>query len=387
MEFKMPSLGADMEDGTLVEWRKKTGDRVKRGDIIADVETQKGLIEIEIFEEGTIAQLLLKEGEKVKVGTTIALIDNGIEQSTSNLAPKAEQAKPPASKSAPALPPIELAENSRIKISPLARRMAEEAGIDPTKLQGTGEGGAITKEGVEMAITARASQPRSAISPAEPGQGVRLAIAAAMAKSNREIPHYYLETRIDMRNAVNWLADTNEKRSPKDRLLPVVLFIKATALALRQCPELNAEWNNGLMLKKDIHIGFVVSLRQGGIMVPAIHHADQKTLNELMAALNDLIPRARSLKLRSSELSDSTFTLTSIGEGGAETIFGVIYPPQTGLAGFGKMVEQPFAENGMLDVRPVVSITLAADHRASDGLSGSRFLGLLNRYLQKPGAL
>lgn len=387
IEFKMPSLGADMEDGTLVEWRKKTGDRVNRGDIIADVETQKGLIEIEIFEEGTIAQLLLKEGEKVKVGTTIALIDNGIDQSSPDLVPRSENAKPQEPHSISELPPVEQVESPRIKISPLARRIAEEAGLDPAKIRGTGESGAITKEDVEMAISARASQSKSAQSTADAGQGVRMAIAAAMAKSNREIPHYYLESRIDMRNAVTWLANTNEKRSPKDRLLPVILFIKAVALALRQCPELNAEWNDGLVLKKDIHIGFVVSLRQGGIMVPALHHADQKSLDELMETLNDLIPRARSLKLRSSELSDSTFTLTSIGEGGAETIFGVIYPPQTALVGFGKIVEMPFAESGMLDVRPVVSVTLAADHRASDGLSGSRFLGLVNQYLQKPEAL
>jgi pyruvate dehydrogenase E2 component (dihydrolipoamide acetyltransferase) len=183
---------------------------------------------------------------------------------------------------------------------------------------------------------------------------------------------------------MNWLKETNAGLSPKERLLPAVLFIKAAALALRNCPELNAEWQNGLVMKKDIHIGFVVSVKQGGIVVPAVHHADSKSPRELMNDLNDLIIRAKILKLRSSELSDSTFTLTSVGEGGADTVYGLIYPPQTAILGLGRISEQAVAENGMLDVRPCVSATLAADHRASDGLSGSRFLSLFNQYLQKP---
>ena len=385
IEFKMPSLGADMEDGTLIEWRKKPGDLVKRGDIIAEIETQKGLIEIEIFEEGKVDQLLLQVGDKVKVGTTIAVINDGAEslpqQKPAIEIPetiKPDETKPMDMESA------HESLSHRIKISPLARRMAEDSGIQIGDLTGTGEGGAITREDVEMAISAQTSTTEKPISPVDPGVGIRLAVAAAMSKSNREIPHYYLESRIDMRNALAWLSETNVKRSPKDRLLPVVLYIKAAALALKQCPELNAEWKNGLILKKEINIGFVVSLKAGGIIVPAIHNADRKSLDQLMADLNDLIPRARNLKLRSSELSDSTFTLTSIGESGADTLYGIIYPPQTGLIGIGRISEQPWAENGMLDVRSCVSVTLAADHRASDGLSGSRFLSAFNQFLQKP---
>ena len=379
-EFKMPSLGADMEDGTLVEWRKKPGDAVKRGDIIAEIETQKGLIEIEIFEEGKVGQLLLQPGDKVKVGTTMALIE------VEGEAALPEAAAEPKDREPETKPEKETEKaGERIRISPLARRMAEEAGLDISAISGTGEGGIISREDVELAMAAQASKAEKP--KADPGPGLRAAIAAAMSKSNREIPHYYLQSRIDMRNAMNWLAATNAGKSPKDRLLPVVLFIKAAALALRECPELNAEWQDGLILKKDIHMGFVVSLRQGGIVVPAIHHADKRTPAELMATLNDLIPRARSLKLRSSELSDSTFTLTSIGEGGTDSIFGIIYPPQTGILGIGSISEQAFAENGMLDVRPCVWVSLAADHRASDGLSGSRFLAAFNQYLQKPETL
>ena len=385
IEFKMPSLGADMEDGTLIEWRKKPGDLVKRGDIIAEIETQKGLIEIEIFEEGKVDQLLLQVGDKVKVGTTIATIDNGpdSQQISESISELQKPEKPIETRGPFQVQPIETPAH-RIKISPLARRMAEDSGIQMGDLTGTGEGGAITREDVELAISAQTSKAEKPKSPVDQSLGIRLAVAAAMAKSNREIPHYYLESRIDMRNALAWLSEMNVKRSPKDRLLPVVLYIKAAALALKQCPELNAEWKDGLILKKEINIGFVVSLKAGGIIVPAIHNADQKSLDQLMADLNDLIPRARNLKLRSSELSDSTFTLTSIGESGADTLYGIIYPPQTGLIGIGRISEQPWAENGMLDVRSCVSVTLAADHRASDGLSGSRFLSAFNQFLQKP---
>jgi len=324
-------------------------------------------------------------GDKVKVGTTIATIDNGpdSQQISESISELQKPEKPIETRGPFQVQPIETPAH-RIKISPLARRMAEDSGIQMGDLTGTGEGGAITREDVELAISAQTTKTEKPKSPVDQSLGIRLAVAAAMSKSNREIPHYYLESRIDMRNALAWLSEMNVKRSPKDRLLPVVPYIKAAALALKQCPELNAEWKDGIILKKEINIGFVVSLKAGGIIVPAIHNADQKSLDQLMADLNDLIPRARNLKLRSSELSDSSFTLTSIGESGADTLYGIIYPPQTGLIGIGRISEQPWAENGMLDVRSCVSVTLAADHRASDGLSGSRFLSAFNQFLQKP---
>jgi pyruvate dehydrogenase E2 component (dihydrolipoamide acetyltransferase) len=208
-----------------------------------------------------------------------------------------------------------------------------------------------------------------------------------MSKSNREIPHYYLEKKIDLTKALKWLQEANSLRKIASRLLPVVLFIKATAKSLKEFPDLNATWNNGLQQKKDVNIGFVISLRNGGIIVPAIHQADLKSIDEIMEALNDIIPRARALKLRSSELSDSTITITSMGDGGADLVFGVIYPPQVAIVGFGSISEQPFAEAGMLGIRSVVTVTLAGDHRATDGLTGSRFLNVLNKNLQNPESL
>lgn len=382
IEFQMPSLGADMEAGTLVEWLVKPGDMVKRGDIIAVVDTQKGLIDIEVFDEGIIRELVIKENEKVPVGTVMALIASDKEpvikkeetKSSSTIEGKKEIEK------------VEVPEIPHgIKASPLAKRIAAEKGVDLNTLKGTGEGGAITKEDVEKSIIekmAPAAEKKIAAT-----ENIRMAVAAAMSKSNREIPHYYLETKVDMRKALTWLTETNKQRTIKQRLLPVVLLLKAVAKALTEVPDLNGYWENGLQQKQEINIGFVVSLRSGGVMIPAIHNADKKTVDELMASLNDIIPRARAMKLRSSELSESTITVTNLGEGNVETVYGVIYPPQVAIVGLGSITEQPWAETGMLDVRPVLTITLSADHRATDGATGSRFLIAVKNHLQKPETL
>jgi pyruvate dehydrogenase E2 component (dihydrolipoamide acetyltransferase) len=389
IEFRMPSLGADMEDGVLREWKVKPGDTVERGDIIADVETMKGIIEIEVFDEGTIDQLLIKENEKVPVGTVMALIKS---LAAIPAGPKATTPVTPApdwhpieEKPITAIPPA----HEGIRASPLAKRIAAENHLDLSAVHGTGEGGAISREDVEKALSERDIKlpPKSAPMPAVATEIIRMAIAAAMSKSNREIPHYYLEMAIDMHQSMAWLAEANRQRPVQKRLLPVVLLIKSMALALREFPDLNAVWENGLQRKQDIHIGFVVSLRAGGLVVPAIHHADKKSVDEMMEILNDLIPRARAMKLRSSELSDSTITMTNLGDGGADTVFGVIYPPQVAILGFGGIVDQPFAEKGLLGIHPILRVTLAGDHRATDGLTGSRFLTAIKNKLQQPETL
>ena len=379
IEFQMPSLGADMEDGTLIEWKKKPGDVVKRGDIIAEVETQKGLIEIEVFDEGSIAELLIQEGTKVPVGTKMALIQpSTIEvEKPIELHPIMEKISVPIIE--------EKTDTISIKASPLAKKMAQENHIDLSKIIGTGPDGAITKEDIDASIKQSETAETEKIS--TPTEAIRMAVAAAMSKSNREIPHYYLEKKIDMTKALAWLQEANKQRTVANRLLPVVLFIKAMAKSLKEVPDLNAVWENGLLQKTEINIGFVVSLRNGGIIVPAIPQSDTKNADEIMTALNDLIPRARALKLRSSELSSSTITLTNLGDAGADTVFGIIYPPQVAIVGLGTITEQPFAENGMLGIRSLANVTLAGDHRATDGLTGSRFLSSLDKYLQNPEAL
>jgi pyruvate dehydrogenase E2 component (dihydrolipoamide acetyltransferase) len=389
IEFQMPSLGADMEAGTLVEWRKKPGDAVKRGDIIAEVETQKGLIEIEVFDEGIIGELLIKEGTKVPVGTIMALINpSGSTLETKEITPE---------KIIPKIQPMEEKpiektagekfEEKHIKASPLAKRIAAENNIDLSRIQGTGEDGAITKEDVENTIAQKGKIAKPEGKTPLQIEAIRLAVAAAVSKSNKEIPHYYLEKKIDMTKALTWLREANSKRPIQKRLLPAALIIKATAKSLVDFPNLNAIWENGLQLKKEINIGFVVSLRGGGVIVPAIRNANLKNIDEIMEALNDIIPRARALKLRSSDLTDTTISITSLGEGGADMVFGVIYPPQVAIVGFGGSSQQPFVENGMLGIRHVFTATLAGDHRATDGLTGSDFLSTLNNYLQNPESL
>ncbi len=393
-EFRMPSLGADMKEGLLVEWKVKPGDQVHRGDIIAEVETQKGIIEIEVFTDGAIEQILIHPGEKVPVGTVLATIRVAGEEAK---APREEGPPEPAfkykvcmiaahRKEGPPEAAPAAAAGKRLRISPLARKLAAELTIDLNTVQGTGQGGAITRADIERAAAAQKAAPP--LAPAEPGAAMRRAIATAMARSNREIPHYYLATRIDMSNTMRWLAAENKQRSIKERILPVVPLIKATALALGEVPELNGYWiDDRHQPAEAVHIGFAISLRQGGLVAPAIHHADLKSLPELMEALRDLITRTRGGRLRSSEMTDATITVTSLGDLGVETLYGVIYPPQVALVGFGKILEQPWAENGMLGIRPILTTTLAADHRATDGHRGAQFLQALNQYLQKPEEL
>jgi len=407
-EFRMPSLGADMEAGTLIEWKIQPGDTVKRGDVIAEVETDKGDVEVENFEDGVIDQLIVLPGAKVPVGTVLATLRGNRAAAppvVERPAPPIEAQRPPA---APEVPLVTPAAQARIRVSPVARKLAAELGVDLATIQGSGPHGAIERADVERAAAAesrrREGQRLAEQAPAPPPApllptaerpvapavatdlraGMRRAIAVAMARANREIPHYYLETRIDMRRALGWLEAENQKRSIKDRLLPAVLLLKAVACALGDVPELNGYWiDDRHQPQEAIHIGFAIALRQGGLIAPAIHHVDLKSLDELMEALRDLITRVRAGRLRSSELTDATITVTNLGDMGVETVYGVIYPPQVALIGFGKISEQPWAEGGMLGIRPVLTATLAGDHRATDGRRGAQFLEALNHYLQE----
>jgi pyruvate dehydrogenase E2 component (dihydrolipoamide acetyltransferase) len=414
----MPSLGADMAAGTLVEWKVKPGDRVKKGDVIAEVETDKGIIDIEVFEDGVVQQIFIQPAQKVPVGTVLALV--GMEDVAAVVgvptAPTPVAPPLPVSPGQAIEPPMIEPARARIRISPLARKLAAELGLDPGLVHGTGPQGAIERADVERTAAELKVRPvvetqpttptlppvevapaapvpaAEAAPPARPTPdfqaGMRRAIAAAMARSNREIPHYYLETRVDMSRVLRWLEAENLKRSIKERLLPVVLLIKATAKALVDVPELNGFWlDDQPQPQEAINIGFAISLRQGGLVTPAIHQADLKSLDELMTDMREIISRTRAGKLRSSDLTDATITLTSLGDLGVEKVYGVIYPPQVALVGFGKVTEQPWAENGMLGIRPVLTATLAGDHRATDGHRGGQFLDALNRQLQEPEKL
>lgn len=458
-EFRMPSLGADMEAGTLVEWRIAPGDAVARGDVVAVVDTDKAIIEVEIWEDGVIERLLVTASpEDLPVGVPLALLRAASEAAPP--APEPEPAMPepipteePAPASAIALPepalvasaaaaaahrpappvrhlartlgvdlagvsptgaggdvtrsdvrraaapPPAPARPSGLRVSPMARRRADELGVPLAAVTPSRPDGMIGVADVEAAaaasapptVTPAAAPVPSAVPPTDEERraaAMRRAIGQVMARSKREIPHYYLGMHIDATAAMSWLAEENFRRPMAQRLLPAVLLLKAAALAVHEVPEVNGFYvDDEFRPSEAVHLGVAVSLRAGGLIAPAIHDADHKSLDELMTGLRDLVQRTRTGRLRSSEMSDPTITITNLGDRGVETVYGVIYAPQVALVGFGKVGERPWAVDGMLGVRQIVHTTLSADHRVSDGHRGGLYLAAIDRLLQEPEKL
>jgi len=404
----MPSLGADMSAGTLAAWLKQPGDAVKRGDIIAVVHTDKADVEVEVFTSGVLERMLVEPGTQVPVGTPLAVIRE--EGAPAAPAPAAPAPAAPAPSAAPAVP----AEH-RLLISPSARQLAHELRVEAEGVEGSGPGGRVQRRDVEAAAAARdaaaqqaaapvaqpvpvAAPPAPAVpapaaaTPLTPAQernaAMRRAIAAAMSRSKREIPHFYLGQTVDLSRAIAWLGQENLRRPVTERLLHGALLIKAVALALREVPELNATWDGDQVVRReDINVGVAIALRGGGLVAPAIHHTDELTLEELMHSFRDLVSRARAGSLRSSEMSEPTITVTSLGERGVESVFGVIFPPQVAIVGFGALVERPWISEGQILPCPIVNASLSADHRVTDGHRASAFLAAIDRLLQEPEEL
>jgi pyruvate dehydrogenase E2 component (dihydrolipoamide acetyltransferase) len=386
-EFVMPSLGADMDAGTLTEWLKHPGDAIKRGDVIAVVETQKGAIEIEAFEEGVLDRPLVELGTKVPVGTPLAFIRAAGAPAPRPVASEIKVTEAPAAK--PVAPPIAVTvaplPNGR-RVSPAARRIAAERGLSLEGLKGTGPGGAVISTDLPQAVLA--AEPPAPKRPGIDLGEMRKAIAAAMARSKREIPHYYLSHPIDLTTAQQWLGGVNAGREPPERILLAALLSKAVALALHAFPEMNGFYQDGAFRpSKPIHLGTAIAIRGGGLVAPAIRDADTLTLDGLMAALRGLVARTRTGRLRSSELFDPTITVSSLGERGVERLYGVIYPPQVAIVGFGTPAPLPRVVDGKVEPRLMVTATLAADHRVSDGHRGALFLLEIERQLQQPDKL
>lgn len=442
-DFTMPSLGADMEQGTLLEWRVDVGDQVHKGDIVAVVDTEKSTVEVEVFVTGVIEELLVAPGTEVPVGTPLARIRTESGAATTP-APAAPPDRPdtPDSAQAPSiavhdpkvLSPVvrHLADELGVDTghldgtgvghritrsdveheaasrapaegpgsSPLARRRAGELGVDINTVTGSGPGGAVRERDVPAATIATppsaatatsADTPPSADRTPAPKAGlerqasIRTAISRLMTKANREIPHYHLSSTVDLHVALDWLAHRNDGRPPAERMLPAALLLRATALSAARHPELNGYWiEDGFQAADGIHLGVAISLRGGGLIAPAIRDADQRPLQDTMEALRDLVARSRNGSLRGSELTGASLTVTNLGDRGAEAVFGVIHPPQVALVGFGRVVERPWAVDGLVGVRPTVTATLSGDHRATDGHVGSRLLETINELLQHP---
>jgi len=386
IEFKLPSLGADMDEGKLLEWKVKPGDAVKRGDIVAVVDTTKAAVDVESWQEGTVHELLAEPGDALPVGAVMAILLEAGETPEQAALAKASRPTPPAVSQPVTVPTVAAVEQpvpgeARRRISPAARRHAMEQGVDINAIIGTGPQGAVTLEDVDHAAAAK-------IEKKDRGAEMRRAIAAAMARSKREIPHYYLAEAIPLERATSWLAQENANRPVTERLLMAALFIKTVALATKKFPEMNGLYLDGnFQPAQAAHVGVAISIRAGGLIAPAIHSVEEKNLTQLMADLGDLVQRARAGSLRSSEMSDPTITVTNLGDQGVASVLGIIYPPQVALVGFGKVSERPWVVDGALKVLPVVTVSLAADHRVSDGHRGGLFLAAIRELLQEPEKL
>ena len=404
IDFLMPTLGADMDEGTLDEWRIKPGDTVTRGQIVAVVETTKAAVEIECWHDGVVQELLVPVGQTVAVGTPLATLLEPGEEPGAPAAPKpaAVAAPAPTETAHPAAPVAPI--GHRLWVSPVARRTAAALGVELKGLTGTGPQGAITLRDVEhAAATAHHEKPPPPPAPPRPataapksaaekarerGAAMRASIAAAMSRSKREIPHYYLANEIILDAALAWLTEQNAGRPITERLLPAVLQLKAVAVAARKFREFNGFWrDDGFQPAAGQHVGVAISLRGGGLVAPAIHDVSEKPLAELMADLTDLVARARAGSLRSSEMSDPTITVTNLGEKGVDSVFGVIYPDQVAIVGFGRPAQRVVVVDGGIRVATTVQSSLAADHRASDGARGALFLAEIDRLLQRPQEL
>jgi pyruvate dehydrogenase E2 component (dihydrolipoamide acetyltransferase) len=391
IEFKLPSLGADMDEGKLLEWKIRPGDTVRRGDIVAVVDTSKAAVDIECWDEGIVHELIVQPDQTIPVGTVLAVLLAPGE------APPAE--RPAAAMPAPAKSTVDpvpqptptfvpaMQPGLRPRASPAARRRATELDVDLATVKGSGPHEAITIEDIEQAAAARTT-PKPAAAPVDRGEEMRRAMAAAMSRSKREIPHYYLGQTIPLRAATTWLAAYNTGRPVTERVLMAALFIKAVARACRRHPTMNGFCrDNAFTPSPAVHVGIAIALRGGGLVAPAIHDVNNKDLAALMAELADLVKRARAGSLRSSEMSDPTITVTSLGEQGADSVFGVIYPPQVALVGFGTVAERAWVEECGIFVAPCVTASLAGDHRVSSGHQGALFLAEIARLLQQPETL
>ncbi|HEX6031846.1 MAG TPA: dihydrolipoamide acetyltransferase family protein [Tepidiformaceae bacterium] len=460
VDVTMPQMGADMTEGTLVKWIKQVGDEVKRGETIAEIETDKATVELEAFESGTLLKHVVEEGETVPVGDVIAILGAAGEvpaeaerkppaetppRRTPEPAPVAQGAPPAAANEAPdaapyspevAPPPAPEAERMheridpgadghrlpaedtgvRIRISPVARRIASEAGLDIRNLQGSGPDGRILRRDVESAMRSGApaavAPPTAAPAPARPAAAagpparpaaaapapapasgvqplsrMRQAIARRMAQSKQTHPHYYLTLDIDMTDAMAFRKQINDAASEEQRVSVNDLVVKACAIALQRHPKFNAAYTEqGLQYHDYINIDIGIALDEG-LIAASILDVGNKSLGTIAAESKDLIERVKGGGIRSDELGAGTFTITNLGAYGVETLIGIINPPQAAILGVGSVLPQPAVRDDQVVARQLMKVALSADHRVTDGAEGARFIKEIQGILENPISL
>jgi len=406
-EVVMPQMGADMQEGTILRWLKREGDAVRRGEIIAEIETDKANVEIEAYESGILRRILLPEGTTVPVGQVIAIIaapEDDVSRYEREAAPVAAAGVTPP-KPAAAVPErpaaaaeAPTAEAGRVRASPAARRLAEELGVDLSRVQGTGPDGRILRRDVEAAAKALEAAPVAEAAPpaAAPAEApaaapamsrMRQAIARRMTQSKREAPHYYLTMDIDMTEAERLRRQLNEAAEGEVHISVNDVIVKAVAKALRRHPIFNSWFVDGRVQQQEaLNIGVAVALEEG-LIAPAILDCGRKSLAEIARASRDLAERARSGVLKAEEYSGATFTVSNLGMYEVETLIAIIPPPQAAILGVGVVRKVPVVRDGENVVREQMKVALSADHRVTDGAQGARFLAELRNFLENPISL
>ncbi|HEU5098491.1 MAG TPA: dihydrolipoamide acetyltransferase family protein [Roseiflexaceae bacterium] len=449
-EVTMPRLSDTMSEGTVGKWLKKPGDAVADGEIIAEIETDKATMELQAFESGTLQQILIPEGQTVPIGQTIAIIGDGAapaeaappaqEQQAEASAPASSTQQAPTeegspetiarntaeaqaqTQQAPSSPPPQAAApagqsngqagDARVKASPLARRMAEERGIDLRQVQGTGPGGRIIKENIEgfqptkdegrktkdeAAPAAQPAAPQPAAAPApnaaaEPLGRMRRAIARAMNESKPGVPHIYVTVEIDMGAAMQLRKQINDSGASDVKVSVNDLVVKAAAKALVKLPAVNnsfgttPEGQPGLVKNTGVHVSVAVAL-EDGLIAPVVKDADKKSIGTIAAEVKDMAARARDNKIKQNEIEGATFQVTNLGMYGVVEFGSIITVPQSASLAVGAVREVPVVRDGQIVVGQIMNVTLSADHRIVDGAVAAQYLAELRRLLEAPMSL
>ena len=413
----MPALSPTMTEGNLARWLKQEGERIKAGDVIAEIETDKATMEVEAVDEGILGRILVPAGTQgVKVNDVIAvLVEAGEAVPAAGAAPKAAPAAAPAPVAAPiAAAPATIApvpaSGDRVFASPLARRMAAQAGVDISKIAGSGPNGRIVKADVDAALS-RGPAPVAAAAPAPlvgaprpaapvaitaphtavPNSSIRKVIARRLAESKATIPHFYVSTDVEIDALLKIRADLNA-RSPKDgpgvyKLSVNDLVIKATAVTLRRFPNVNAMWTEDAILQlHDVDISVAVSIPDG-LITPIVKNADIKGLAAISNEMKDLAARAKSGKLKPEEFQGGGFSISNMGMYGVRDFAAIINPPQAGILAVSAGEQRPVVKNGALAIATVMTLTLSVDHRVIDGALAAEFLQALKRNIEDPLSL
>lgn len=404
----MPRLSDTMEEGTVATWLKKVGDTVNEGDILAEIETDKATMEFEAFYAGTLLHIGIQEGESAPVDSLLAIIgdkDADVNQAIAAAAASSQEAVPapveapkaPATP-APAATPVAAAvkaaapapapvknTSGRVIASPLAKKLAEERGIQIANVPGSGDGGRIVKRDIEnyQATGSVAAMPQGIESSEEvPNNQMRKTIAKRLAASKFNAPHYYLSVEFDMENAMAFRQQYNSVPDTKISFNDIV--VKATAKALKQHPQVNSRWHDDKIVKNHhVHMGVAVAV-EDGLVVPVVKFADELSLPQIGAQVKDYAGRARDKKLTPAEMDGSTFTISNLGMFGIETFTSIINQPNSAILSVGAIVEKPVVKNGAIVVGHTMKLTLACDHRSVDGATGSLFLQTLKGYIENP---